>query len=371
MPQKIRASIAYGVGKGFSKPEELILDDPIKAEVLVNIEASGLCHSDLHLVEDDDKMFEFPAVLGHEVAGTVEAVGPEVVGIKPGDRVVATLEQICGHCDKCMGGKAHSCRHQEECVRQPGEPPRLKFPDGRPITQALGIGGFASKSLIHQNQLAVVNNQVDMAEAACIGCATITGFGAAKNSAKVQPGDLVAVIGTGGIGLNVISGARVCGARTIIAIDVFDNKLEFAKKFGATHVVNAKKEDLVEAVRRITGGGVDKSFEAIGFAETMKQCWDMLAQGGTAYCIGLAKPDATVSLEIDPINLLFMQRGFKGVWMGATNPKHDIPYYADLAVDGRLNMHDIVTQRIRLDQITEAYEQLMRGEVIRSVITEF
>lgn len=371
MSQQIKASISYGIGKGFAQPEEILIDDPKGAEVLVDIKASGLCHSDLHLVEDDDRFFPFPAVIGHEISGIVEAVGPEVTGIKVGDRVVASLEQVCGHCANCLKGQPQSCTNQNECVRGEGETPRLQTLDGKPITQAFGIGGFAEKALVHQNQLAVVNSQVDWAEAACIGCATITGAGAAINTAHVRPGDSVAVVGTGGIGLNIISGARISGATKIIAIDIFDNKLEFAKKFGATDVVNSKKEDAVAAVRALSNGGVDKAFEAIGFPQTMKQAWDALRVGGTAYCIGLAKPTATINLEIDPLHLLVSQRGLKGVWMGSTNIKHDIPMYADLAVDGRLNMHDIVSQRIRLDQIDEAYRQLMRGEVIRSVITQF
>lgn len=371
MPQTIKASIAYGIGKGFAQPEDIIIDDPHGAEVLVDIKASGLCHSDLHLVEDDDQFFTFPAVIGHEVAGIVEQVGPEVTGIKVGDHVIASLEQVCGHCSNCLRGNPQSCTQQQECVRGADEPPRLSFPDGRPITQAFGVGGFAEKALIHENQLAVVNNEVAWDEAACIGCATITGAGAAINTAHVRPGDSVAVIGTGGIGLNIISGAVIAGASHIIAIDVFDNKLEFAKKFGATAVINSKNEDPVAKVRELTEGGVDEAFEAIGFPQTMKQAWDMLGVGGTAYCIGLAKPDATVDLEIDPANLLTHQRGFKGVWMGSTNIKHDIPMYADLAVSGRLNMHDIVSQDINISQINEAYEQLMRGEVIRSVITSF
>lgn len=371
MPQKIKASIAYGVGKGFAQPEEIVIDDPRGAEVLVDVQASGLCHSDLHLVEDDDQLFPFPAVIGHEVAGVVEAVGPEVTGMKVGDHVIASLEQVCGHCANCLRGAPQSCTHQEECVRGPEETPRLRTLDGKPLSQAFGLGGFAEKVLAHENQLAVVNDQVDWAEAACIGCATITGAGAAINTAHVRPGDAVAVIGTGGIGLNIISGTRISGATRIIAIDIFDSKLEFARKFGATDVVNSKNEDVVARVRELTGGGVDEAFEAIGFPQTMKQAWDILGVGGTAYCIGLAKPDATVELEIDPLNLLVHQRGFKGVWMGSTNIKHDIPMYADLAVDGRLNMHDIVSQRIGLDQIDAAYEQLMRGEVIRSVITRF
>ncbi|GAO99366.1 zinc-binding dehydrogenase [Fructobacillus ficulneus] len=371
MPQKIKASIAYGVGKGFSQAEEIIIDDPKGAEVLIDIQASGLCHSDLHLVEDDDDLFSFPAVIGHEVSGIVEAVGPNVSGFKVGDHVVASLEQVCGHCANCLNGQPQSCTQQYECVRAEDEAPRLSFPDGRAITQAFGVGGFAEKALIHENQLAVVNNEIPFDQAACIGCATITGAGAAINSAKVRPGDSVAVIGTGGIGLNMIAGANIAGASKIIAIDVFDNKLEFAKKFGATHTINSKTEDPIAAVREITNGGVDEAFEAIGFPATMKQAWDMLGVGGTAYMIGLAKPDATVELEINPVDLLVHQRGFKGVWMGSTNIKHDIPMYADLAVEGRLNMHDLISQHIHLNDINKGYEQLVRGEVIRSVITTF
>ncbi|BDR52547.1 alcohol dehydrogenase [Bombiscardovia nodaiensis] len=371
MPQTIKASIAYGPKQGFAQPEDVIIDDPRGAEVLVDVKASGLCHSDLHYVDDFGDTLPYPLLLGHEVSGIVEAVGPEVVGLKPGDKVVASLEKICGHCSKCLSGRPQSCLHPEECERPADAKPRISFPDGRPITQMFGIGGFAQKALIHENQLAVVNDQVDWAEAACIGCSTITGAGAAINTARVRPGDTVAVIGTGGVGLNIISGARLAGAGRIIAIDVFDNKLEFAKKFGATDLINSKNEDPVAKVKELTSGGVDHAFEAIGLAPTIKQAWDMLGVGGTAFVIGLTKPGATIEINVDRFQFLGFQKGIRGVYMGSTNPKHDLPMYADFAVDGRLNMHDIVSQRIELRQIDQAYEQLVAGKTIRSVITKF
>lgn len=371
MPQKIKASVSYGPNKGFSQPEEVIIDDPKGKEILVDVKASGLCHSDLHVIEDADDSFPFPVVMGHEVSGVVEAMGPDVEGFKVGDHVIACLEQICGHCVNCLNGRPQLCSNPQDCMRKPSDTPRLSLLDGTPIMPISGIGGFAEKILIHENQLFVVNNQVKWDEAACIGCSTITGAGAAINTAHVRPGDTVAVIGTGGVGLNIISGARICGAGKIIAIDVFDNKLEFAKKFGATDVINSSNEDPVAKVRELTNGGVDKAFEAIGLPQTVEQGWDMLGVGGTVYCIGVAKPDAKITLGINSNDLIVHQRSLVGVNMGSTNPRHDLPMYADFAVDGRLNMHDIVSQDIKLSQINEAYEQLKRGEVIRSVITEF
>ncbi|WEV63701.1 alcohol dehydrogenase catalytic domain-containing protein [Bifidobacterium sp. ESL0732] len=372
MPQTIKASVSYGLNQGFSEPEDVVIDDPKGAEVLVDIKGSGLCHSDLHVVDDGNALgFSFPMILGHEVSGVVEAVGPFVSGLKVGDRVVASLEQVCGHCANCLNGHPEVCTQPQECVRGADETPRLSFPDGRPIYQGWGIGGFAEKALIHENQLAVINDQVPWDQAACLGCATITGAGAAINTAHVRPGDTVAVVGTGGVGLNVISGARIAGASKIIAIDILDNKLEFARKFGATDVVNSKKEDPVAKVRELTNGGVDKSFEVIGFPATVKQAWDMLGMHGTTYCIGMSNPGSKLTIDVDTASILVPEKGLRGVSMGSTNIKHDLPMYADFVVDGRLNMKDLISQNINLGQINQGYDQLQKGEVIRSVITEF
>lgn len=363
----MKASVSVGLGKGFDL-RNVTIADPVRREVLVEVRASGLCHSDLHMVETDFG-HPMPAVFGHEAAGVVTAVGPDVTTIAVGDHVVACLLRYCGLCLECVSGRTFACFNPRATLRAEDEEPRLSFAGGS-LDQAYGIGGFAEQMLVHENQLAVVNNEIPFAQACLLGCGTATGAGAAINSAGVRVGDTVAVIGTGGVGLNVINGARIAGALRIIAIDIDDAKLQVAQRFGATNTINSRRVDPVAAVKGLTGRGVNHSFEVIGLEATQMQAIAMVQPGGGAYFVGLAKPNSTVELP-SSLEMLRSHASVVGVHMGSTNLKKDIPMYADLYVQGRLNLDDLISQEIDLSEVGQAYEQLKRGEVIRSVITKF
>ena len=364
----MRAALAMKVGGKF-EIHDVVIDDPVGREVLVDVKASGLCHSDLHLI-DHDFGLPLPAARGHEISGVVAAVGPSVTSLKPGDRVVACLIAYCGACARCLAGQTTLCLNQEAVVRGPEEKPRLTLQDGTPVAQSVNVGGFAEQVLVHENQLAVVNEDIPFPQAALIGCSVVTGAGAAINTAHVRPGDTVAVVGVGGIGLNAVSGARLCGAKRVIAIDLDDSKLEAARRFGATDVVNSGSGDAVEAVLGITGTGVDHAFEAIGLPVTQQLAQDVLGPGGTAYLIGIAPPGTTAQFGAS-LDSLFAQRRLQAVAMGSSNIQRDIPLYADLYVQGRMDLDHMVSQEISLDEINTGYERLLNGEVIRSVITSF
>ncbi|MFV0405415.1 MAG: zinc-binding dehydrogenase [Propioniciclava sp.] len=363
----MRASVSVGVGQGF-QTRDVALDDAQGREVLVEVRASGLCHSDLHLVENDYG-FPMPAVFGHEIAGVVAAVGPDVTQVAVGDHVVGSLIQACGDCRNCHAGLSFDCLHPERTLRTEGKS-RISM-DGTDMAQAFGLSGFAPQALVDERQLAVVNREIPFPQASLLGCGVITGAGAAINASAVRVGDTVAVIGTGGVGLNAISGAQIAGALRIIAVDVQVAKLEVAQRFGATDVVNSAEADAVSAIRELTGGaGVDHAFEVIGLTQTQQQAIDATKVGGTANLVGMGKPGSTIALDAS-VGLLEGRKRVQGVKMGSTNIKHDIPMYADLYVQGRMNLDDLVSQEIGIDDVQEAYEQLKRGEVIRSVVTRF
>jgi S-(hydroxymethyl)glutathione dehydrogenase/alcohol dehydrogenase len=348
---------------------ELEIDEPIGHEVLIDVQASGLCRSDLSLVENDFG-YTFPAVLGHELAGVVTKVGPDVATIKPGDHVVGCLLQFCGTCLECVSGRTYDCLNPGATLRTADQPPRLRTTDGARIEQAFGLGGFAEQALVHENQLAVVNDETPFSAAALIGCGVVTGAGAVINTANVRVGDSVAVIGTGGVGLNAISGAILAGASTVIAVDVADDKLAVARKFGATHTINSSTTDPVAEVMRITGRGVDHAFEVIGLAVTQEQAAAMRKPRGGAYFVGLAKPGTTFTMDSSLAGLA-LHATVQSVNMGSTNLKRDIPMYADLYTQGRLNLDDLVSQEIGIDDVNDGYAAVKAGGVIRSVITSF
>lgn len=363
----MKASVTTGVGQGFTLTE-VDIADPIGREVLVDVKASGLCHSDLH-IESIDFGFPMPVVLGHEVAGVVTAIGPDVTSIAVGDHVVACLIQFCGACVECLSGRTTQCLNPGFTLRTADQPPRLSI-DGEAVTQFSGISGFAEKALVHENQLAVVNADIPFPQAALLGCGVVTGAGAAINSAGVRVGDTVAVIGTGGVGLNAISGAVIAGARRVIAVDIDDSKLARAREFGATDTVNSLETDPVAAVRELTGGGVDHAFEIIGLQKTQEQAVAMARTGGGAYLVGMARPGTSIQLNTS-IEALTTHASVRGVNMGSTNLKRDIPLYADLYLQGRLNLDALVSQEIGIEEIGDAYEALAGGGIIRSVITRF
>jgi S-(hydroxymethyl)glutathione dehydrogenase / alcohol dehydrogenase len=361
----MKASVTKGLGEGFVV-EDVELAAPLGHEVRIEVRASGLCHSDLSVATFIGG--EFPVVLGHEVAGVVVETGPEVTQVAVGDHVVGSLIQYCGWCVNCLSGRTHICLNPDATLRAAGQAPRLSW-QGAPVAQGMGLGGFAQEALIHENQLAVIPKEMPWAPAALIGCGVLTGAGAVLNSAQVQQGETVVVIGAGGVGMNGVSGARIAGAGTIIVTDIEDGKLERAKAFGATHVINSRTTDPVEAVREITGGGADHVFDFVGARPVTAQGMQMLGKGGGLYLIGVGGMDAGV--DVSALVALTNSQKVQGVYMGSSNLKRDIPFYASMYLQGRMNLDDLVSRQIKLSEIDEGYESLKDGTTARVVITDF
>ena len=344
--------------------EDVQIDRPRDREVLIRTRASGVCHSDLHHV--DGKMTgPRPQVLGHEGAGTVEVVGEGVSYVRPGDRVVVSCAAFCGHCEQCIIGRPFSCTRRDLLGRSGSSTPRLSR-DGVPLDQLYGVASYAEQMIVHENMLLKVEEQVPFEQLALLGCGVITGLGAVLNTARVEPGSTVAVIGCGGVGLNSVQGAVLAGAARIIAIDTVPWKLELARAFGATDLVNASAGDVVEMVIEMTGGGVNYSFEVVGVKRTAEQAMEMLGRGGTATIVG-DLPEGTI-LELDAARFL-RDRKIQGCSVGSTRFRVDMPRYIQYYLQGRLKLDELVSRRIELDQINEAFDYMKRGEVARSVIT--
>jgi S-(hydroxymethyl)glutathione dehydrogenase/alcohol dehydrogenase len=345
--------------------EDIEIGEPGPREVLVRTAAAGVCHSDLHFMEGKYP-FPCPAVLGHESAGIVEAVGSMVHYVAPGDHVITCLSAFCGHCSQCTDGHLTLCENKRtELVRQPGESPRLSR-DGEPVNQFMHLSSFAEKMLIHEQALVKIDDEMPLDKAALIGCAVTTGLGAVFRTARVKPGETVAVIGCGGIGLSAIQGARIAGANKIIAVDMSESKLELAQQLGATHLIDASKDDAVAAVKSLTGGGVHHSFEAVGMKLTAEQAYQMLRSGGQATVIGMI-PVGTM-VEIHGPELL-MEKKLTGSNMGSNQFRTDMPRYVDMYLDGRLHLDEMVSKTIGLDDINAGFEDMKAGTVARSVVT--
>lgn len=348
---------------------EIALADPIDEEVLLEVRASGICHSDVtasrHMTNN-----ELPLVLGHEVAGVVLAIGPGVRGIAVGDHVVACEIRHCGRCDDCLMGRSFMCTRVDETERGSTAPPRATR-GTQTVHQFSHIGGFAEQILLHRNNVVVIPQDVPFELAAVMGCGVVTGAGAAINTAQVRVGDTVAVIGCGGVGLSAIAGARIAGARQIIAVDVLTEKLGLAREFGATHTIDASQSDPVEAVRELTGGtGVLHAFECIGLEATTFQALAMAREVGTAYLIGVHPPETVLS--ITPFTDLMMpKKSLRMVYMGSSNFRVDIPLYLDYWRQGRFPLDRLVGRTIALHEINDAFSRVGTDGVARTVITEF
>ncbi|MEZ5377699.1 MAG: Zn-dependent alcohol dehydrogenase [Acidimicrobiales bacterium] len=344
--------------------QEVEIGEPGPREVLIKTVAAGLCHSDLHFMEGKYP-YPCPAVLGHESAGVVEAVGSMVHYVQPGDHVITCLSAFCGHCSQCTDGHLSLCENKNtELVRQPGEASRISR-DGEPVNQFLHLSSFAEYMLIHEQALVKIRPEMPLDKAALIGCGVTTGLGAVFRTAKVEPGSTVAVIGAGGIGLAAIQGARIAGANKIIAVDMLDSKLELAQKMGATHVVNAGKEDAVNKVKEISDGGVHYSFEAVGMKLTAEQAFKMLRSGGQATVIGMIPVGTTVELHGPE---LLSEKTLTGSNMGSNQFRTDMPRFVDMYLDGRLMLDEMVSAHIKLEDINEGFEEMKKGNVARSVI---
>jgi S-(hydroxymethyl)glutathione dehydrogenase / alcohol dehydrogenase len=349
--------------------EDVTIDRPKGREVLVQVKACGLCHSDLHAAESNFGV-PLPAVLGHELAGIVKEIGPDVHDLKVGDHVVGSLVQFCGHCTSCLSGRTYQCERPQETLRAIQDGQRLtRTSDGEPVFTGWGTAAFAEETLVHENQLVKVPHEVPFPQASILGCGVITGAGAAINTAAMRPGESAAIIGVGGVGLNVIAGARLAGAERIIAIDAQGSKEELARRFGATDFINAKEVDAVEALKALLPLGVHHAFEVVGLQATTEQAIQMVRPGGTAYLIGLHRPGQT--FPVPGLDVIARQVDIKGVFMGSSNIKQDIPMYAELYLQGRLNLDDLISREVNISEINEAYEDLKRGAIARSVITSF
>jgi S-(hydroxymethyl)glutathione dehydrogenase/alcohol dehydrogenase len=345
--------------------EDLRVADPARNEVLVRVQAAGLCHSDLHFMEGKYPAMT-PAVCGHESAGVVEAVGDQVAYVKPGDHVITCLSVYCGNCEHCLTGHLSLCANKADVQRPLDAPARLQSPDGSPLNQMFDMGSYAEQMLIHEHGLVKIDKEMPLDRAALIGCGVTTGLGAVFNTARVAPGETVAVLGAGGIGLNCIQGARIAGAGRIIAVDMVASKLELAKQFGATDVVNASAGDAVSQVFELSGGGVHHAFEAIGLKATAEQAFGMLRRGGAATVIGMIPIGQTV--EIPGYELLY-EKKLQGSNMGSNRFRVDMPRYVDLYLQGRLMLDELVSRRITLDEINDGFDAMKTGEIARSIIT--
>jgi S-(hydroxymethyl)glutathione dehydrogenase / alcohol dehydrogenase len=360
----MRAAVVNGIGEGFVI-EDIDIAEPVGCEVLVDVKAAGLCHTDLTIAKHG-LGFEMPCVLGHEVAGLVVAVGPNVTQVSVGDHVIGCLLQACGMCTKCRTGKPYQCLDPHRTERPGGG--RLTR-GGQRVSQIFGLGGFAEQALIHQNQLVSIPKSVPFPQAALIGCGVLTGAGTVLNTADVRVGETVVVIGAGGVGLNAVSGAAIAGAGKIIVIDIDDSKLEKSRRFGATHTINSGDTDPVAEVREITGVGTDYVFDFVGILAVYEQAVAMLAVGGALFLVGTTDPHAT--FEVPVVTTVLNQIRVQGVNFGSANFTSDIPIYLDLYAQGRMNLDDLVSREIGLDDLPTAYDMLKDPTVTRVVVTTF
>jgi S-(hydroxymethyl)glutathione dehydrogenase/alcohol dehydrogenase len=357
----MKAAVLREVGTPL-RIEDVQVSKPGPHEVLIRTVAAGVCHSDLHFVEGLYP-YALPVILGHESAGVVEQVGSEVRTVQPGDHVITCPSAFCGHCEPCLTGHMSLCINPET-RRDKRDEPRL-HKHGERITQFSHLSSYAEQMLIHEHACVSIRKDMPLDRAALIGCAVITGVGAVIHTSKVRPGETVAVLGCGGIGLSAINGAAIAGAGRIIAIDRIGSKLNLAKHFGATDVIDASEGDPVAQVMELTKGGVHHSFEAIGLKVTAEQAFQMLARGGTANIIGMI-PVGT-KIELAGSDFLGEKR-IQGSIMGSNRFPIDMPRLVDAYMAGKLKLDEMISRRIKLEQINEAFAEMKTGAVARSVI---
>ncbi|HWD53181.1 MAG TPA: S-(hydroxymethyl)mycothiol dehydrogenase [Acidimicrobiales bacterium] len=357
---EVRGVVAGAKGKPVSL-ETIVVPDPGPGEARVRIQACGVCHTDLHYREggiNDD----FPFLLGHEAAGIVEATGDDVSSVSPGDFVVLNWRAVCGQCRACRRGRPWYCFATHNAAQ------KMTLADGTPLTPALGIGAFAEMTLVAAGQCTPVDPQARPEAVGLLGCGVMAGLGAALFTGDVGPGDSVAVFGCGGVGCAAVAGARLAGATTVIAVDLDPGKLELARGFGATHVVDAGADDPVEAIRALTGGnGADVCIEAVGNPKVMEQAFYARDLAGTLVQVGVPTP----AMRIDLPMIEFFGRGgqLKPSWYGDCLPSRDFPMLVDLYLQGRLDLDRFVSETIGLEDVEEAFHRMERGEVLRSVVT--
>ena len=359
MPQEVRGVIARAKGEPVSV-ETIIIPDPGPGEAVVVVQACGVCHTDLHYREGGIND-EFPFLLGHEAAGVVESIGEGVTDVAVGDYVILNWRAVCGQCRSCKRGKPQYCFATHNATQ------KMTLTDGTELSPALGIGAFCEKTLVAAGQCTKVNPDAKPEVAGLLGCGVMAGLGAAMNTGEVGRGDSVAVFGCGGVGNAALEGARLAGAHTIIAVDIDDKKLEWAKEFGATHTINSTKEDPVEKIRELTGGnGVDVAIEAIGLPQTYEQAFYARDLAGTVVLVGV--PNPTMTIELPFIELFGRGGSLKSSWYGDCLPSRDFPMLIDLYLQGRLNLEGFVSETIDLDSVEVAFHKMEAGEVLRSVV---
>ncbi len=366
---KTRAAVFYRPNEPLVI-EELEIDKPRRGEVRVKLAAVGLCRSDHNVMVGTRPVGMTPMVLGHEGAGVVEAVGPEVTRIQPGDHVVLMFIPTCGRCPNCVSGRTHACVQSAHIARGPqlDGTCRLHNQRGQAVGQFCLLGAFSEYAVVPQDSVCVVDAKYPARAACLVGCGVVGGFGAAVSRAGVRPGSSVLVIGVGGVGMNAIQGARAAGASTIIAVDRFEPKLNWARGFGATHTINGAREDVVSTVGEITGGvGVDFAFEAISRPETIAQAYAATARLGTVVVIGLT-PSHFDSLPISPLDLVLTQKTLMGTLYGGSNALVEIPRLLHMYEKGQIKLDELVTNTYTLDQINQGYADLVAGQNIRGVL---
>ena len=359
MPHSIRAVVARAKGEPVTV-ETIEVPDPGSGEVLVSVQACGVCHTDLHYREGAIND-EFPFLLGHEASGIVEEVGDGVTDVAPGDFVILNWRAVCGECRSCLRGNPHICFNTHNATQ------KMTLTDGTELSPALGIGAFADKTLVAAGQCTKVDATADPAAAGLLGCGVMAGIGAAMNTGNVGRGDSVAVFGCGGVGDAAIAGAHLAGASKIIAVDIDDTKLEWAKGFGATHAINSANEDPVAGIQALTdGNGVDVAIEAIGLPHVYKQAFEARDLAGTVVLVGVPHPDMTIEL---PFIEVFGRGGsLKSSWYGDCLPSRDFPMLIDLYQQGRLDLDAFVSEKIGLGDVEAAFHKMEAGEVLRSVV---
>ncbi|MGW2545092.1 S-(hydroxymethyl)mycothiol dehydrogenase [Kitasatospora sp. NPDC001574] len=359
MAQQVKAVIARAKGAPV-EVTTIVVPDPGPGEAVVRIQACGVCHTDLHYHEGGIND-EFPFLLGHEAAGIVESVGEGVSEVAPGDFVILNWRAVCGQCRACRRGRSQYCFNTHNAKQ------RMTLLDGTELSPALGIGAFAEKTLVAAGQCTKVDPAAEPAVAGLLGCGVMAGIGAAINTGNVGRGDTVAVIGCGGVGSAAVLGSRLAGAAKIIAVDIDDRKLATAEKLGATHTVNSKDTDPVEAIRELTGGhGADVVVEAVGRPETYRQAFYARDLAGTVVLVGVPTPE--MQLELPLLDVFGRGGALKSSWYGDCLPSRDFPMLIDLYLQGRLDLGAFVTETIELDAVEQAFERMHHGDVLRSVV---
>ncbi|MBL1118629.1 Zn-dependent alcohol dehydrogenase [Streptomyces sp. 110] len=362
---RVKAAVLTGTGRPF-EVDEVELAGPKAGEVLVKVAASGLCASDLNVIDGKRGLAPFPVVLGHEASGVVAETGPGVTRLKAGDPVLLSIVPSCGHCPSCGNGRPNYCAVAGEAMSRGGlfdGTSRLSR-GGRRLNHFLTVSSFAEYAVVPESGAVRVDPAMPLDRAALISCAVLTGYGAVHNTARVRHGSRVAVFGCGGVGLNVVQGARTAGASRIVAVDVNPDKLRLAERLGATDVVHADRQDPVAAIDELTGG-VDYAFEALGREQTVQQAWQSLDVGGEAVIVGLMRHGATVTLDANPF---VDEKRIGGCYFGSAHLLRDVPALVERYLAGDLLLDEIISRRIGLDDLTEGFGRLRAGDGARNVL---